>query len=164
MIIRLNIKTLKRIIGKFQNLLLSDLLHLVARKANDDEEDSVHSNQNAVSKKKKNSIKNDTQQILSSVNIFSLLYQILDLKNKIDNLEGRNNILEICQNELAMRNIKIKHQLQSLNEKEKSLENLLIMALKNFSPAFSVKSDIKYLDGKPSEANNQIIEVIYTIY
>ena len=30
------------------------------------------------------------------------------------------------------------------------------MALKNFSPAFTVKSDIKYLEGKPVEANNYI--------
>jgi len=59
-----------------------------------------------------------------------------------------------------MRNMKIKQQLTSLNEKEKSLENLLIMALKNFSPAFTVKSDIKYLEGKPSEANSQLVEVI----
>jgi len=56
--------------------------------------------------------------------------------------------------------MKIKQQLTSLNEKEKSLENLLIMALKNFSPAFTVKSDIKYLEGKPSEANSQLVEVI----
>ncbi len=68
----------------------------------------------------------------------------------------------MCHSELAMRNMKIKSQLNQLNEKEKALENLLIMALKNFSPTFTVKNDIKYLEGKPVEVNtnnNQIIEV-----
>jgi hypothetical protein len=79
-------------------------------------------------------------------------------------LEGKHTFLEICHNELAQRNQKIKMQLNGLMEKEKNLENLLLFALRNFAPnVFLKNNDIKFLENilpeVSSEFNNQIIDV-----
>jgi hypothetical protein len=101
-----------------------------------------------------------------SVNICNIVKYILiklnDLKTRVESLEGKHSFLEMCHEQLARRNEKIKFQLNSLVEKEKNLENLLLFALKNFAPNFFIKNDIKYLDSIIPDSNNsasQLVEV-----
>ncbi len=93
----------------------------------------------------------------------SICKKMEDLKKRVDTLEGKHSYLEICHTELAQRNHKIKLQMNSLLDKERQLENILLIALKNFAPSFLIKnSDLKYFEnslpegGEVQNSNNNI--------
>jgi hypothetical protein len=99
-------------------------------------------------------IKNETNNIKT---------QLEELQKRLEISENKYGYLEVCHSELANRNNKINSQLLNVIDKEKQLENLILLVINNFAPNFFVKNtEYKIVENNTNllpEINNQIIEL-----
>ena len=141
------------------NLIKRKNKHEVELKRNEIELKAVVNAENEMKHKKLDleGIKCQTKEIAKKLNV---------LQRRVETLEGKHHFLEYCHSELGARNQRIKNQLVTLLDKEKTLENLFFYVIRNFFPSLKIIENSLPDHNTNSEqivdiSKNEIITQIY---